>query len=101
MCFKACSIWETLRALWEKAKGRKNSGSLARKRLEIIVLCDRISLDRPALEALKADLAGVVARYVEVDREAARLEVARDRSGVRLVAVFPVRRGAGGHVGRA
>jgi len=72
---------------------RRGSGLRARERLEVIVLCDRISLDRPALNALKAELTGVVARYVEVDREAARLEVARDRSGVRLVAVFPVRRG--------
>jgi cell division topological specificity factor len=72
---------------------RKGSGLRARERLEVIVLCDRISLDRPALDALKAELTDVVARYVEVDRGAARLEVARDRSGVRLVAVFPVRRG--------
>lgn len=88
MCNVVNLIWKLKRFVYRW----KGSGPRARERLEVIVMCDRINLDRSALDALKAELTGVVARYTEVDRDAAKLEVARDRSGVRLVAVFPVKK---------
>ncbi len=45
----------------------EDAGEMAKKRLSILLLQDRIQLPAPQMEAMKQDLLAVIARYVEID----------------------------------
>lgn len=51
----------------------RNSGNIARKRLEILLIADRAGCTPEILEMLKNDMIKVISRYMTVDPE--KLEV--------------------------
>lgn len=71
-----------------------DAGSVAKKRLSILLLQDRIQLPPPQMEALKNDLLEVIARYVEVDNSAVEIsfEKVADSRQMALMTNIPVKR---------
>jgi cell division topological specificity factor len=67
----------------------KKSGSMAKERLQFILVHDRINLPPERMEAMKREILEVIAKYVSVDNE--NVEIAlqkRERSSL-LVAEIP------------
>src|SRR5215207_7572208 len=67
----------------------KKSGSMAKERLQFILVHDRINLPPERMEAMKKEILEVIAKYVSVDNE--NVEIAlqkRERSSL-LVAEIP------------
>ena len=70
---------------------RKRSAHSARERLQLVLIHDRTDLTPAELDALKDDLIDTISRYVEIDPEAVRINIAQDGRSQRLVADIPLR----------
>ncbi len=71
----------------------RDSGSknLAKERLRLVLVHDRVGISPHILENMRADLIQVISNYMDIDEQA--LEVSLDSSGssVALVANIPVK----------
>ena len=75
-----------LRGLVRRALGRdRASGATARRRLQLVLVQDRLSLTTDRMEALKNDLIEVISRYLVIERESIEVEVRRSGDSVILV----------------
>jgi cell division topological specificity factor len=70
--------------------GRRGSASAAKERLQLVLIHDRAGLSPGRLEALKDDIVDLLASYVEIDRNAVRITLTKDRDQQRLVADIPL-----------
>lgn len=73
--------------------GRKSkSAQSARERLQLVLIHDRTDLTPAALDALKNELLAVIAKHIDIDPDAVRIELAREGREQRLVADIPLRK---------
>jgi cell division topological specificity factor len=70
---------------------RSNSSDVARERLRVVLMQDRISLAPQMMEKMKEDLVDVISRYVDVDRNRIEVEWRRTGGEPALVANIPVK----------
>lgn len=68
----------------------KNSASLAKDRLKLVLIHDRIDMNPGTLETLKDELIDVISRHVEIDPNLARIEMTQDGRQQRLIADIPL-----------
>jgi cell division topological specificity factor len=61
------------------------SKETARKRLQLVLVQDRIGLSQELLESLKNDLLDTISRYLVIERNAVDMEVSRTGDSVTLV----------------
>ncbi|HVU12106.1 MAG TPA: cell division topological specificity factor MinE [Phototrophicaceae bacterium] len=67
----------------------KKSGSMAKERLQFVLVHDRINLPPDKLEAMKQEILAVISKYVSVDSENVDIALQnRDRASL-LVAEIP------------
>jgi cell division topological specificity factor len=79
---------------------KKNSSSIAKERLKLVLIHDRTgaSPSNDILEMLKKDIVGVISKYFEVDEEDFDVEIKNTTnphsasSETRLTANIPIRR---------
>jgi len=69
---------------------RETSSGTAKERLRLVLLSDRISLAPDVIEALKADLLGVLSRYVEVDEQNTEINFENRDREVAMLANIPI-----------
>jgi len=67
------------------------SATLAKERLQLVLINDRTSMTAQSLADLKDDLINVVSRHVEIDRDAVRVEMHKEGRSQRLIANIPLR----------
>ena len=82
--------------MWNELKGlfgtRRASREEAKGRLHLVLAHDRAGLDGSRLQDLRAEIAGVIARYVEIDPESVELDVERvSREDTHLRVSSPLR----------
>ncbi|MDK1029969.1 MAG: cell division topological specificity factor MinE [Anaerolineae bacterium] len=77
--------------LIDRVSGRKRSAISAKERLQLVLIHDRTDLTQTALEELKDDLIAVIARHVDIDPDAVRINVERNGREQRLVADIPLK----------
>ena len=76
----------------DKLTGRKPaSANQAKERLKLVLIHDRTDLSEQALNSMKNELLAVIARYIDIDPQAVRINVAQDGREQRLVADIPIR----------
>jgi cell division topological specificity factor len=79
-------------SFFNRLTGRGNrSAESAKERLQLVLIHDRTDLSPSMLESLKDDLLEVISRYVEIDPDAVRIDLARDGRSQRLVADIPLK----------
>ncbi len=71
---------------------RGSSKDEAKQRLKLLLIHDQVDLSPAQLQAMKAELLDVIARYVEIDREAMEIRLSKEGGQVALVSTMPVRR---------
>lgn len=71
-------------------RNRKKSASLAKERLKLVLIHDRIELPPGVMEDLKEDLIRVISRHVNVDRDSVHIEFAQEGRNQRLIADIPL-----------
>lgn len=76
----------------------RDSAKNARERLRIVLIHDRTDISPQLLENLRAEMIGVLTKYMDIDESKIELELDRDDQAVALVANVPIlriKRGAG------
>ena len=58
------------------------SKETARRRLQLVLVQDRVGLSQDLLESLKNDLLDTISRYLVIDRQAVDMEVTRSGDSV-------------------
>lgn len=81
--------------MWSNVKnlfGRRASRDTAKGRLHLVLAHDRAGLDGARLQEMRAEVAAVLARYVDIDPESVEIEVERvSHEGTQLRVSGPLR----------
>lgn len=64
----------------------------AKSRLKILLVHDQVDLTPQQMQAMKAEILDVIARYCEVDREHVDVRLEKADNGIAVVSSVPVRR---------
>ena len=83
--------------LFDKLFGRKkpvapSAGELARERLTLMLVHDRLKLTPDLLDRIKGELLEVISKYVEIDESGVDVELTHSEHSDKLVARMPVKR---------
>jgi len=76
-------------------RGEDQSKQVAKERLRLVLVQDRMSLSAQALDAMKEELIAVISKYLEIEESGPEVVLERDGESVALVATIPVKRAAG------
>lgn len=76
---------------FDRITGRKRSAKSAKERLQLVLIHDRTDMTQVEFEALRDDILAVIARHVDVDPNAVRIDVEHEGREQRLVADIPLR----------
>jgi cell division topological specificity factor len=71
--------------------GRESSGATARERLRLVLLSDHLALAPDVVDALKAELLAVIARYVDIDPEMAEVSFEQREHELAMLASVPIK----------
>ena len=79
-------------SLFKQLFGRRvaQSGKVAKTRLKVILVHDRVDLSPGKMDQLKRDLAAVISKYVEIDQGGIDLALTDANRQSRLTAHIPV-----------
>ena len=74
--------------------GRKKPtpGELAKERLKVVLVQDRVKLNPELLELIRADLLAAISRRLEVDEQHVEISLAREDRWDKLHANVPIKR---------
>ncbi|MFW6256603.1 MAG: cell division topological specificity factor MinE [Bacillota bacterium] len=72
-------------------KEKKESKSIAKERLQFILVQDRVKLSPAEMESLKDELIEVITKYVEVNNEEIEMEIDREDEMMAFRANFPLK----------
>ena len=67
------------------------SGSVAKDRLKLVLVHDRLDISEDMMQQLRVDLIATIGKYMEIDQQSLEVSLSRDEDGVALVANIPVR----------
>jgi cell division topological specificity factor len=70
--------------------GAQKTGSIAKSRLQVVLVHDRSDISPEMMENLRRDIIAVIKNYVEIDENRIELDLERENSSVALVANIPV-----------
>ncbi|MBX3004748.1 MAG: cell division topological specificity factor MinE [Anaerolineales bacterium] len=71
--------------------GRSRSASTAKDRLRVVLIHDRSALPPGVMDALRQELIEVVARHIDVDQHAVRVEMVQEGRSATLQAEIPIK----------
>jgi len=82
----------------DKLLGREEppSRAVAKERLQLVLVHDRVQLTPQMLQTLKDELIEAISRYVEIDRDGVEISISQDQRESRLVANIPIAGTKGG-----
>ena len=69
---------------------RRRSGTIARERLQILLVTDRIGCNPNTTESIKNDIINTISKYIDIDVENCIVEI-RQESGPCLMASIPIK----------
>jgi len=67
-----------------------NSRKIAKNRLQLILIQDRMGLDAKTLDALRSDLIGVMSNYFEITNSDVEINILRKEKQIAFVANIPI-----------
>jgi cell division topological specificity factor len=85
-------MWNEIKSFFVSA--RRTSREEAKGRLHLVIAHDRAGIDGAKLQELRAEVAAVIRKYVEIDPEAVEIHierVSRDDSQLRVNSPLPPR----------
>jgi len=77
---------------WNRFFGRENetSKSVAKERLRLVLVHDRLDMSEHVMDALRVDLIAVIGKYLVIDENALDVTLTREDKSVALVANIPI-----------
>ena len=80
-----------IRNFFSSILGKKNSKNIARDRLRLILIQDRVATSPGLLESLREELCGVISKYMVVEPETCRLFLEQGEGAALLNASFTIK----------
>ncbi|MGQ9599534.1 MAG: cell division topological specificity factor MinE [Anaerolineae bacterium] len=77
-----------LNRLW--GRGEPTSRDIAKERLQLVLVHDRVKISPVLLDKMKDELITVISRYVEIDAEGVEVTFTQSKRESRLIADIPV-----------
>jgi cell division topological specificity factor len=71
-------------------RSEPKSGSVAKNRLQLVLVHDRVNLSPGEMNLLKDELIQVISKYVEIDQQGIEISLSNNNRQSRLTAHFPV-----------
>lgn len=72
--------------------GEKPSSQVARKRMQVVLMHDRMDLAPDVMESLKNDILQVLSRYMEIDQHSIQVDLEQGKDYTALVSNVHVKR---------
>lgn len=73
-----------------RGRGEPTSRDIAKERLQLVLVHDRIKISPALLDKMKDELITVISRYVEIDAEGVEVTFTQSKRESRLIADIPV-----------
>lgn len=73
-----------------RSQGR--SASVAKQRLVEVLVHDHVQLSPEQIDAIRADIAVILARHIDVDAQGLEIDIRHNEAGDRLVADIPMKK---------
>ncbi len=73
-------------------RNRPTSGSVAKQRLQLVLVQDRVKLPPEVMEAIREDIIAVISKYVDIDQDGIEVVITPGSNTDRLTANIPLRR---------
>ena len=70
----------------------ETSKNMAKERLRLVLVHDRLDISEQVMNALREDLLNVIGKYFGIDEQTLEVSLSREPSGMALVANIPIRR---------
>ena len=79
-------------SFWDRLFGRKPaSGKVAKDRLQLVLVHDRLGLSEETLRRMQEELISVLSKYVDIDRDRMDIQLTKSKEQDKLVANIPIR----------
>ena len=75
---------------WLLGRGQPTSREIAKDRLQLVLVQDRVNLPPQKMDKLKDELIKVISEYVEIDHEGIEISLTKTGRRSRLMADIPV-----------
>ena len=72
--------------------GEKPSGQVARKRMQFVLMHDRMDITPDVMEAVKNDIIAVLSKYMEIDNRSIKVDIEQGKDFMALVSNVQVKR---------
>ncbi len=72
--------------------GNGPSGHIARKRMQFVLMHDRVDITPDMMEAVKNDIIQVLSRYMEIDYRSIRVDLEQGKDFMALISNVQVKR---------
>lgn len=72
--------------------GEKASAQVARQRMQVVLMHDRMDIAPDIMEAVKNDIISVLSRYMELDRKSITIDLEQGKNYVALISNVHVKR---------
>jgi cell division topological specificity factor len=71
-------------------KRKETSGTVAKNRLQLVLVHDRVNMSPGKMEELKDELIQVISKYVEIDQSGIDISLTQNNNQSRLTAQIPL-----------
>lgn len=78
--------------LLDRFRGKQNSASAAKERLQLVLIHDRTDLSPGVMEDLRDEIIEVISRHISVDRDSVQISVQKEGREQYLLAEIPLQR---------
>jgi cell division topological specificity factor len=78
---------------------KTSSSQVAKERLKLVLVYDRVKITPQLMETLKGELIDAISRHLDVDQSGVRVTVTHGDKTDRLVADIPIRRSRSARLG--
>ena len=72
--------------------GDRSSGQIARKRMQFVLMHDRVDITPDMMEAVKNDIIKVLSRYMEIDNRSIKVDIEQGKDFMALISNVQVKR---------
>ena len=79
-----------LKQLVRLLRRNQKSKDVAKSRLQLILVQDRIGIDEQLMRALQTDMTALLSRYFELEQDGIEMDLQREGQSMALVANIPV-----------
>jgi cell division topological specificity factor len=67
-----------------------HSGAVAKERLQLVLVHDRVKLSPELIETLKSEIIAVISKHVTIDQEAMEIKITQGKGFQQLTADIPI-----------